>query len=261
MNYFIADILNEERITLFRQLSASKVRTLKAPIDGVRSYIIMLLPYRNPETERNVARFASFPDYHTAVTELLERVCKKLSQKFPEEKFYPSVDNSPIADVAAAVECGLGVLGKNGLLINRFYGSYCFIAEIATTMTLSESVSEADSKVCLNCGMCLDACPTGALSASGFVKEKCISHLTQKKGELTYGEQQMIRSSELIWGCDRCQEVCPMNSQARYTHLECFRETAPIITEEMINDPEFFDKSPFAWRRKETILRNIKLKK
>ena len=83
MNYFIADILNEEGITLFRQLSASKVRTLKAPIDGVRSYIIMLLPYRNPETERNVARFASFPDYHTAVTELLERVCKKLSQKFP----------------------------------------------------------------------------------------------------------------------------------------------------------------------------------
>ncbi len=261
MNYFIADILKEEGVNVFRQLSADKVRLIKSAHEDVQSYVIMILPYHNLGTKRNVARFASFPDYHAAVGNLLGKICKKLEKKFPSEKFYPAVDSSPIDEVHAAVECGLGVKGKNGLLINDRYGSYCFIAEIATTMKLSESITPINNKKCFSCSACIRACPSGALSETGFDKSKCLSHITQKKGSLSSEEEEAISNAELIWGCDRCQEVCPMNSTLGETRLECFKETAPIVTEEMINNPAFFDKSAFAWRKKETILRNIELKK
>lgn len=260
MNYFVADIIEAHGIKLFSQLPAEKVRHIKAKPEGVRSYIILLFPYYNEGEERNVARFAAFPDYHTSVEKILKNVCKDLAKKFPKEKFLPLVDNSPVAEVHAAVEAGLGVLGKNNLLINRLYGSYCFIAEIATTMELSENISEILEKKCLNCGACIRACPTGALSADGFSKDKCLSHITQKKGALNEWEQQAVKSSEYIWGCDKCQEVCCMNFNLKETVMECFRDSAPIVTQEMIDDPEFFDASAFAWRKKETIMRNINLK-
>lgn len=262
MNYIIGDILRQFGITTFGQLPASEAQTLKAPIEGVRSYIIMLLPYHTPEPEngRNVARFASFPDYHAAVGGILADACSALKKRFRGESFVPSVDNSPIAEVSSAAKCGLGAVGKNGLLINRRYGSYCFIAEIATTMELTTRDRGEVPGACSGCGRCIENCPTGALSADGFDRTKCVSHITQKKGELSPQEQAVVAEADFIWGCDRCQEACPMNLGIEDTDLPCFMNTSPIVTEDMVNNDGFFNASAFAWRGKQTILRNIAIK-
>ena len=264
MYYFITDVLRKNGIIKYGVLAAEEAETLKPPMEGVRSYIIMLLPYHTPDVERNVARFACFPDYHTAIKNLLGKISAELEKKFRGEKFRPSVDSSPLSEVKCAEKCGLGVIGRNGLLINKDYGSYCFIAELATTMDLDDDgvfMTLPQQIECENCNRCVNNCPTGALSPEGFNADKCVSHISQKKGQLSPEEEKTIASAEYIWGCDRCQEACPLNASVKDTHLRCFMETTPIVTEELINDPEFFKASAFAWRGKEPILRNIRLQK
>lgn len=261
MNYFIADILKKRGIKIWGQLPAGEAEFLKPGSGEIRSYIIVLLPYHTPETERNVARFASFPDYHVLVKGILEGVCADLRKKFPGESFTPTVDSSPIAEVRCAEKCGLGVVGKNGLLINKSYGSYCFLAEIATTMELTPAVTKRQATTCLGCGRCIKACPTGALSKDGFDITKCVSHITQKKGELSQSERDVVVAADYIWGCDRCQEVCPMNSEIEGTTFRCFMDVTPVVTEDMLSDDDFFKASAFVWRGKKIILRNIRLKK
>ena len=261
MEKTIARILSDHGIEYFGQLPASEAQTLKPPMEGVRAYVMMLLPYHTAGLERNVALFACFPDYHALTRELLGSVCAELGRSFPGETFKATVDSSPIAEVDCAAKCGLGAIGDNGLLINERYGSYCFIAEIATTLELPLLKRDPGAAECLKCGACVAACPHGALSADGFTADKCVSHVSQKKGQLTPEEEEMIASADFIWGCDRCQDACPLNAGLGDTRLECFKATAPIVTEGMINDPAFFNASAFAWRGKATILRNIALQK
>lgn len=261
MEKTIGDILSDHGIEIFGLLPAAEAETLKPPVEGVRSYIIMLLPYHTANVERNVALFACFPDYHALTRKLLGEVCSELESAFPGEAFRPSVDSSPIAEVNCAAKCGLGSVGDNGLLINERYGSYCFIAEIATTLVLPPLKRDPGASECLKCGACVAACPHGALGAEGFNADKCVSHVSQKKGPLTLEEEEMIASADFIWGCDRCQDACPLNAGLGDTRLEQFRTTAPIVNEDMVNDPDFFKASAFAWRGRQTILRNITLQK
>ncbi|MBO4934992.1 MAG: epoxyqueuosine reductase [Clostridia bacterium] len=262
MNGIIADALLKNGIEVFGVLPAEEAETLKPPMDGVRSYIIMLLPYHTPDVKRNVARFACFPDYHASIKTLLGGVCAEFESRFKGEAFKPSVDSSPLSEVKCAEKCGLGVVGKNGLLINERFGSYCFIAEIATTAKLPAVKAHVSAGFrCTGCGACFRACPHGALSERGFDADKCVSHVSQKKGQLTPEEERMIASADYIWGCDRCQEACPLNEGAEDTRLRCFTETTPVVTEELINDPVFFNASAFAWRGRNTILRNVSLQK
>ena len=108
MEKTIERILSDHGIEVFGQLPAAEAEMLKPPMEGVRAYIMMLLPYHTAGVERNVALFACFPDYHALTRELLGSVCAELERSFPGETFKATVDSSPIAEVNCAAKCGLG---------------------------------------------------------------------------------------------------------------------------------------------------------
>lgn len=67
--------------------------------------------------------------------------------------------------IPAAIDSGLGELGKHGSLINRTYGSNLRLAGVTTDMPLEHFVPDtfgADD-FCTNCRVCTDACPPGAI--------------------------------------------------------------------------------------------------
>ncbi len=224
----------------------------RLPVDA-KSILLYVFPYRFPETEeRQLSFYACVPDYHKAAGSVLNGMAAALKSAYPAYQFVPFIDNSPIPEVYAAAKAGLGVVGKNGLLIHPAYGSYVFIGEIVTDMPLKTTGGEIQT--CCDCGACVQACHGGCLPDS---RDTCVSAITQKKGELTTEEIALIKKNGLVWGCDRCQEVCPHNKDAKISPHPCFDTFTPCFIE---NDPNFADRA-YAWRGEAVIRRNIEILK
>ena len=222
------------------------------------SVIVLLFPYYTGEhPQRNISRYAMIPDYHIVAENYLKKLCEKLKAEFPQNSFEPFVDNSPLREVSCGQAAGLGVIGDNGLLIHPQYGSYIFLGEIVTDLQLTPSTPVG--KDCLHCAACRKACPQGALQENGSVElPLCRSHISQKKGELSENEQEQLRLGGLIWGCDICNDVCPLNKNAAVTPIpEFLASVTPLMNEE--NILALLDSRAYNYRGEKTILRNFRL--
>ncbi len=198
--------------------------------DGVRSVIVCLIPWDTGMNEgRNVARYAVGRNYHDVAAEHLSVATEILRRAFPEETFKFFVDSSPIAEVRAAVLAGLGVRGRNNLLISKEYGTRCAIGEIITTRHFTKSRKAVGG--CFDCMRCIEKCPGKALSEKGYEREKCASYINQMKKEITEEDKALIKKVGLVCGCDFCTDVCPMNRRADGTGWKEFKESAkPVYT-------------------------------
>lgn len=224
------------------------------------SVLVCLFPYYTGEhKERNISRYAMVTDYHMIAGEYLNRFCKALQEVFPQNQFEPFTDNSPIREVSAAFHAGLGRRGKNGLILHPKYGSYVFIGEVVTDLVLQPD-QPLNPGECIGCRKCQNVCPQGALQSDGSVcLERCRSHITQKKGELTDWEIGQIQDGGLIWGCDICNDVCPMNQEAKVlTPVPEFLESTVAVLDAQIAE-RLLKTRAYNYRGKKTILRNIQL--
>lgn len=224
--------------------------------ENAASVILCALPYYTGEWEgRNLSRYAIVPDYHRVAVELLEPVCLRLAEDFGAE-FVPFADNSPIREVDAAVRAGLGVLGQNGLLLNPRYGSWVFLAEIVTDLPLE--YTERAIENCIGCGVCAKACPGECISPEKFEIDHCLSAITQVKRDLSPEETQLVKKGGLVWGCDRCQEVCPYNKKAEKTPLSAFlQEIHPVLRREEID--KGVKERAYGFRGPKPLLRNLEI--
>lgn len=213
----------------------------------------------------NLSLYCRGGDYHQILQRRLSCVCAELRAKHPDHRFFPGVDNSPIPEQTVAVLAGLGERGRHNLLIVPPYGSYLFLGTILTDLPL-ETTSRETPKVCLGCGRCQNACPAGALD-SGFEVARCLSHITQKKGQLSREEAELVGKSSTIWGCDICQNVCPLNREATLSPLPEFREDliTGLSDEDLsaLTNRQFAERygdRAFAWRGPAPLRRNLQLK-
>ena len=200
------------------------------------------------------------------VTRRLNTGCDALRRKYPEESFVPAADNSPLPEREAAWLAGIGLRGKNGLLILPPYGTYVFLGTILTGAALDVPERPA-APDCPGCGACRAACPAGALGEGGPDVSRCLSELTQKKGALTEEEAARLRVHPLIWGCDFCQRACPYNAAPARSPLPEFSTSLVDALEnsdlEGLTNRTFRDKyggRAFAWRGPGPLRRNLGLK-
>ncbi|MBR6407428.1 MAG: epoxyqueuosine reductase [Clostridia bacterium] len=244
--------LKEVSTCRFSQLSGRLItcRAMGRIPQNAQTVLVCLFPYLLKEYgERNISRYACVKDYHIIAEKTLGGICRQLREEYPENTFVPFADDSPIPEVYAAALSGLGVIGDNGLLINETYGSWVFIGEIVTDLVIGIETHEIKS--CLKCGRCRRFC-TGQALEDGFCRERCVSYITQKKGELTQEETRRLIEGGLVWGCDRCQEICPMNKNALTEPFEGFLGQTDSLFEP---DREIRERA-YEWRGKSVIERN-----
>jgi len=227
---------------------------------------VAAFPYFAGTAPGNLSLYCRGEDYHRVLLRRLSTVCDYLKKKYPSNTFIPGTDNSPLPEKVLACMAGVGRLGKHGLLIVPPHGSYVFLGTILTDLVLEDHPYGSTEPSC-DCETCVRACPTGALTADGFDASRCLAHLTQKKGDLTPEEEALLKKSPMIWGCDICQKVCPLNRGAAITPLPEFRENLICSLSardlEGMTQKEFQDAygdRAFAWRGIGPLKRNLELK-
>lgn len=255
-------IFKSENITEYGQIPFDKSLILNErlmPHEDIKSITVFLAPYftgNTPDDNYGISAYARVKDYHGYMKGLFERIIPKLEEKY-QTKFYGFSDHSPLNEKLCAAMSGLGVIGNNSLLINKKYGSYVFIGILLSSLSSKNYPQEIMR--CMNCGRCESACPGDAIKNGIISQEKCLSAISQKKN-INEDEKKFISIHNVCWGCDKCQQVCPMNKNVQTTPIKYFEEhylknASPAIIEAMTD--EEFNAYAFAWRKKQVILRNM----
>lgn len=257
---YIKEILANEGITRIGMIDIADCDIINERIlpDGVKSAIIFLIPYRSeaPIANDGFSEYARIYDYHMFSKELYERILNKLSEN-SGYKFFGFCDHSPINEKLAAAKCGLGVIGRNSLLIDDIYGSYIFVGSILTDAKSTETAKEI--QLCENCGNCIKACPNSAIIEQGIDRFKCLSGISQKKSK-TPEEKELLKKHNIVWGCDICQNVCPHNKNAEISPIPYFKKTriAKIDKDFILSlSEEDFKKYAFSYKGRKLVLDNI----
>ena len=265
MRTVIDNVFSEERITEYAILPIGEVRILRPELflrgEAItpKSVLLFLVPYYTGPAE-NLSLYAISRDYHLYMQAVSARLIDALKVAYPHAAFRSFSDHSPIDERLAAARAGLGILGDNGLLIHRTYGSLVFIGEVFADLEAPEDTPLYPILHCEHCGACRRACPTGALLGNG----ECLSELTQRKGELGAKTVEWMQRHKTVWGCDLCQMACPHTRRAiakkNLTPISFFHEERiPHLTSELLceMDAKAFKTRAFAWRGRATIARNL----
>ena len=264
---FLTNFFSEKGIDLVSPISLTDCKITKPYLLEKNSIsqgtvIMIAVPYLSVacmDEKRNVSCYAVSRDYHGFFKDLFDELLPLLQEKYPNNKFAGYADHSPIAEVDAASRAGLGVIGKNHLLITEKYSSFVFLACLLTDAILP--CESHEPRYCENCEKCVSACPTKT------AVDGCLSALTQKKGVLTDAEEKTILEYGSVWGCDICQLSCPHTQKAIkagtiYSPIPYFNEenipTLSLSILDRMSDEEFLSRA-YAWRGRETIRRNLLL--
>lgn len=199
---------------------------------GVKTLVFVALNYYQERPlargEGVVARYAWGRDYHKVLGGKLRKIQRELEEAFPQEAFRSFTDTSPLDERFWAALGGLGTRGRHGLVITRDWGSWVVLGEILTTLALPapEPVTGAaqPGRGCPSgCRRCWEACPTGALGDQGLDARRCLAyHTIENQGALPPDLRPYAEGR--VFGCDACQEACPLNLKAVPTAVPEFCE-------------------------------------
>jgi len=239
----------------------------QALLPGARSLLSVALNYYQPDPEPpgpglwgRVARYAWGRDYHNLLKKRLHRFARALEGLAGRPHRYRIyVDDGPMQDRAVAQRAGVGWFGKNTMLLTPL-GSWTFLGQVLTDLWVEPSPPLR--KTCGACTRCLPACPTGALP-SPYVLDarRCIAYLTiEHRGPIPRDLRPLL--GNWVFGCDLCQEVCPVNRRAPTTRVPDFapRNAYLDLAEVLALDEEGFrarfQGSPIRRARLEGLKRN-----
>ncbi|HET6564405.1 MAG TPA: 4Fe-4S dicluster domain-containing protein [Xanthomonadales bacterium] len=155
---------------------------------------------------------------YNRASRVARRLVNYILEQGHQARGWPGPYASALSMMPAAIDAGLGELGKHGSLINREYGSAFRLAAVTTDLPLNYDQADdfGAEDFCTRCQVCVNACPPGAIE----------------------NEKQMVRGIEKWYvdfdacipyfgetlACGICLAVCPWSKPG----------TAPSLSEKML---------------------------
>ncbi len=193
-----------------------------------------------------VSRYALGRDYHKLMRQRLQRLAKELEEHIGPFGYRAFTDSAPVLEKAIAEKAGLGWIGKHSNLLNEKSGSWFFLGELYTNLSLPIDPPQSTMH-CGSCTACIEACPTKAIVGDKQVDaRRCISYLTiENNGEIP--EEFRAPMGNRIYGCDDCQLVCPFNKFGNPTKETDFEprhhlDATSLATLFQWSEQEFYDR-------------------
>lgn len=259
---------------------ASDPRTL---LPGARSVVVVGLSYLPPDeeddrgagadsrretsrgqastsfetmTKGRVARYARWVDYHQVMKAKLRELVAAIHRiTGADAGTRIFVDDSALLERGVAERAGVGWFGKNTNILTQSHGSWVFLGALITDLPLQPD--QPLKKSCGECTRCIPACPTGAIIAPyALDARRCISYLTiEHRGPIPEHLRSLV--GDWVFGCDICQEVCPVNREVEGASMPELRRTGfdavelfPLLS---------MDREEFARRFRNTPIKRAKL--
>ena len=251
-----------------------RVRKANRPrelLDGAKSVVSLAMSYNYGEAEPQgqgphgkIARYAWGDDYH----DVMKRRLREFADGLPRiagrsVKTRIFVDDGPMNDRAAAERAGVGWFGKNTNILTPSHGSWVLLGQVVTDLDLA--ADDPLKKNCGECVRCIDDCPTGAIVAPYVIdNRRCISYLTiELRGPIPRELRPLV--GDWVFGCDICQDVCPVNRKAERGREASFRKRhdfdAPALIPLLALDDEGFRErfrgSPVRRAKRVGLQRNV----
>lgn len=178
-------------------------------LKSAQTVIVYFLPYREELgkiIQGDRAFYQEWSDAYTITNDLLSKISDDLMELLrlkgyegtgipPTNNYNEETLTSEWSHKSTAVLAGIGSFGLNRLLITK-YGTMGRLNSIITDAKIEPS-ENANHQYCLyyqsgKCKVCLEKCPSGALSEHGFDRFRCSAYLD---GKYVHWSQQ---------GCPMC---------------------------------------------------------
>lgn len=168
---------------------APEVAHVEQALPGTRSYISLVVKM-NRDNVRSPARSVANQEFHRSgeiLNEAAHRITRTLEDRGyralnPSATFPMEMDRFPgriwvVAHKPVAVAAGLGVMGIHRNVIHPRFGNFILLGTILVDADISSYGQPLDYSPCLECKLCVAACPVGAISKDGeFDFMACSTH-------------------------------------------------------------------------------------
>jgi ferredoxin len=172
----------------------------RAEVDDQRAEILSAFPATrtlvsfvcrlNPEPIRSPARSVANQEFHAnyeQINEVAREVVRILGEAGvpalnPTSAFPMEMDRYPgriwvVSHKPVAVAAGLGHVGIHRCVIHPVFGSFINLGTILVARDVSARSSPIDYNPCLECKLCVAACPVGAIGPDGYFNfSACMTH-------------------------------------------------------------------------------------
>ncbi|TFV61049.1 (4Fe-4S)-binding protein [Mycobacterium sp. PS03-16] len=150
-----------------------------AALPGVHSYLSLVVRM-NRDNVRSTARSVANQEFHRSgeiINEAAHRITRALQDAGhralnPSATFPMEMDRYPgriwvVAHKPVAVAAGLGAMGIHRNVIHPRFGNFILLATVLVDAAVSEYGAPLDYSPCLECKLCVAACPVGAIGKDG----------------------------------------------------------------------------------------------
>lgn len=229
-------VLSEQIVNAQEPLSERK-QLCFSPLDDLpetKSLAVLLWPYTPAPSP---GKDDVFVDSYYAASNAAYHAARTLETRLLNAGCYAKA-NVAYPAKEAAVRADMGVIGKNSLLITPEYGTRIVIILMATGIEAPQSSGLPSSrKSCIECGRCIQACPSGALDEKGLSHpERCLRNFMMEG--VVVPEKLRTKIGMRLIGCDICQRVCPMQ-----TCVESKKNNVYMLGEFITEDPAAFSSA------------------
>ncbi|MEU2174230.1 4Fe-4S binding protein [Nocardia sp. NPDC019219] len=139
---------------------------------------------RSPQRSLANAEFNHADDETNEVSRRITRALQDAGYRavYPAPGYPMEVDQFPgrvwvIAHKVVAQAAGLGVMGIHRNVIHPKFGNFILLGTVVTDAVVDEPSAALDFNPCLECKLCVSACPVGAITDDGgFDFQACYTH-------------------------------------------------------------------------------------
>jgi len=190
--------------------------SLPEELKGAKSLVVVAMP--RPPTKaifnwKGKKHAFILPPTYTAYDENRLHVERSVAEAVGKEGYKTATPNLPLKLLAAC--SGLAEYGRNNVVYVTGMGSFMRLTAVYSDMPCeNDQWREAQMmKKCVDCTLCQNACPTGAISKDRFLlhAERCLTYHNEKEGKIPFPSWIKPEWHNCVIGCIKCQAACPKN--------------------------------------------------